>query len=233
MDALRLSLLLLVAFVPPIILAVRLRNAERHRREPWQGLARAFAWGALGAATLSIAAETALDRHLAGAALFWPVFPVTLVLVAPFVEEVTKALGLRFIHEKHPEPEDGYIYGGVVGLGFAATENTIYILSAFLVSGEQTAIATAMYRGIATVALHGAASAIAGYGLWRGRYERRLRSAFLGVFAAIALHVAYNALTRLTDRWATALAVTIAVVAYMRIMRRVRILDERGAAPRV
>lgn len=230
MNGLEAALLLLIAFVPPTILAIRLRNAERRRREPWQSVSRAFAWGATLAATISIVLESTLDRALGGAALFPPLLPVTLVLIAPFIEEIAKALGLGVIRDDDPEPEDGYIYGGAIGLGFAATENTIYILSALLTSGQDLAMATALYRGIATVALHGAASAVAGHGVWWARYGGRPLALWTGLASAIALHVAYNALSAVALGWATLAAAALALVAYMRIMRRVRVLDESGPA---
>lgn len=227
MDALQLLLLVGVALAPPLILAIRLRNAERHRREPWRVLWRAFAWGALGAALLAILVEDALDARLRDARVWG--LSVTIVLVAPVVEELAKMLGLRFIRDREPEPEDGYIYGGAVGLGFAATENVIYILSAALFVGETAVFQTALYRGIATVALHGAASSIAGHGVWRARYGGRVAWAFWGIGIAIALHVAYNALSTMALGWATLAAAAVAVLAYLRMMRRVAVLDDAGA----
>lgn len=226
MDALQLVLLLAAALAPPVILSIRLRNVERHRPEPWRVLWRAFAWGATLGAALAIAAETWLDARFAGAAVIGTGLSVSIVLVAPIVEELAKTLGLRVIRDPAAEPEDGYIYGGAVGLGFAATENTIYILAAFVLSGQETAFATALYRGVATVALHGAASAIAGHGIWRARAEGRMAWAAWGLLAAIALHVSYNALAALTSGWATLAAAGMALVAYLRIVRRVRVLDE-------
>lgn len=225
MDAPTVLALVLLALTPPFILAFRLRNAELHRREPWLVLSRAFAWGASVAAILSIVMERTLDARLAGASIFLPAFSVTVVLVAPLVEELSKALGLRLIRDPLPEVEDGYIYGGAVGLGFAATENVIYVLSALAVGGQDVAATTALYRGIATVALHGAASAVAGHGIWRARYGHGRWWAYWGVGAAVVMHVSYNALAVLALPWATLAAVALALVMYMRMMRRVRVLD--------
>lgn len=244
MDGATLVLLLLVALAPPFILAIRLRNAERSRREPWRILWRAFLWGATGAAFLSILAETAIQRALGGASLLHPALLLSVVLVAPVIEETLKLLGLRAIEDRDPEPEDGLIYGGAVGLGFAAAENTLYILSAFLAGGQDLAVATALYRGIATVALHGAASALAGYGLWearyggrawasprlRRRYGRRLAPAVWGLAAAIGVHGLYNGVSRFSGAFATLGAAALAVVAFLAIIRRVQVLDERGPA---
>ena len=48
------------------------------------------------------------------------------VIIAPIIEELSKALGLRLIKNQIFELEDGLIYGAVAGFGFAATENLIY-----------------------------------------------------------------------------------------------------------
>lgn len=228
---LRLVLLFLIALAPPVILAIRLRNAEDTRPEPWRVLASAFLWGATLAAALAIFVQTTLDDRFRAVLIPGTALSLLTVVIAPFSEELAKALGLRLIDDKHPEPEDGYIYGGAVGLGFAATENTIYILSAYLVGGEQLASTTALYRGIATVALHGAASAIAGHGIWRARYGGEGYGwALWGVGAAFLLHVGYNALAATQLGWATLAAAGIAVVAYLRMIRRVRVLDSLGKA---
>lgn len=229
-GVLEITLLLAVALAPPLVLSIRLRNAERHRREPWRVLWRAFGWGAFVAAALAIIIESALEPAFRGETIFYAAFTISIVLVAPLVEELAKALGLRLIDDRNPEPEDGYIYGGAVGLGFAATENMFYILSAFLFGSQEIAFATALYRGIATVALHGAASALAGYGIWRARYGGPRIAALWGILAAIGLHVLYNGLAATSRPWATLAAAAIALVAYLRIMRRIAVLDDAGAA---
>lgn len=246
MDPLQLLLLFAVALAPPVILSYRLRNAERYRPEPYRVLAQAFAWGAFLAAAIAIVAQYALLKYFGASWFFDARLTIMVVLVAPIVEELAKALGLRLIRDDHPEPEDGYIYGGAVGLGFAATENAIYIMYALALAGEDSAIATALYRGVATVALHGAASAVAGHGIWRARYGGPVAKrgadvaaatwghswwALWGIAAAIGLHIAYNALSALSLPWATLLAAGVAVVAYLRMMVRVRALDETGTPP--
>lgn len=224
-DLVTLSILLVIAFVPPVILAVRLRNAESRRREPWRALVRAFLWGAVPAAFLAIAIEVALDPHFATYSPLLALFPVTTVVLAPVIEEVAKGLGLLWVRDEDPEPADGFVYGGAAGLGFAATENVVYILSAFLLGGEDIAMRTALYRGIATVALHGACTAIVGYGIWRARYQGRILTAVASLVLATALHIGYNALASLAIGWSTLAAAGLALVAYLAMMRRVAVLD--------
>jgi RsiW-degrading membrane proteinase PrsW (M82 family) len=118
-----------------------------------------------------------------------------------------------------------------VGIGFAATENVIYILSALVTSSEDVVFATALYRGVATVALHAAASAVAGRGIWRARYGGSRRWAVGGVLAAIMMHMIYNGLAVLSVVWATLVAASFAVIVYMGMKRRVAALDAVLQAP--
>jgi RsiW-degrading membrane proteinase PrsW (M82 family) len=224
-----LALLLAVSFIPPLLLAIRIRNAERARREPWRMVRRAFLWGALGAAVVAIFAEEVLTQSFAGEPLLFGVIPALTVVLAPAIEEVAKALGLLGIVDNDPEPEDGLVYGAVVGLGFAATENVFYIGGAFLLGGSDLAIVTALYRSVATVALHAAATALTGYGVWASRYHVVQGSWLGGLVAAVLLHGLYNAVASVDAAWATLAALVLAVVAFSRLLRRIRHLDALGA----
>ena len=237
-------LLILAAFVPTLFFALRLRNAERHRREPWQALAKAFLWGAFGATLLAVLLECLLfpflgeeeqpllpegtDAGVEGT-LLAGALTLSAVVVAPLVEELTKALGMKFVRDEDPEPEDGAIYGGMMGLGFAGTETAFYIMIAYALGGIEVAAATALVRGIATVALHGAATAISGHGYWEARYGRR-RGAFAGaLLLAMLFHGLYNALASIDGLYALAGAVLLALAVWGWVRRRVRRLDRKGA----
>lgn len=225
-DLLAVLGVLVVAFVAPLLLVLRLRGLEDHRPEPWRRVVRAFVWGATGAILIAVVVETAfLDMPLAGLGAGI----VSLVLVAPVVEEVAKALGLVFVRDEDPEPEDGFIYGGVAGLGFAATENVLYALTALSLGGIGASAATLVYRSVATVALHAAASAWAGYGLWQQR-----RTGLPGIFipfliGAVLLHALFNLLTSFGIVLSTLAAVGVAVLGYRRVEKRVRRLDAAAA----
>lgn len=221
-------LVLLLAFLPPVVLAISLRNAERHRREPWRAVLSAFAWGGTFAVLLALLSGWALSPYFDGLVL--GVLPLSTVLLAPLTEEIAKAAGLFFIPDADPEPEDGYVYGGAAGLGFAATENVLYIAFALVTSGEDVAIVTALYRGIVTVALHGGVSAIAGAAIWQARYSGRDGAVFRGLLVAMAIHAAYNASVVALPALAALVAGAAAVYVWWRVRRRVRQLDREGAA---
>lgn len=209
------GLLLLVTFLPPLLFAVWLRNAERSRREPWGRVARAFLWGAVIAVLFSVLAEQFLAPGLSMA--------VISIVVAPVVEETSKALGLFAIRDSRPAPVNGIVYGGAIGLGFAATENLLYVGGAYLTQGPEVAAWTAAFRGLATVSLHASTTAFVGYAVWRLRFgPRRVVAFFLAPFAfglAIVAHAAYNTLATLEQ---ALLALGLGVLLFAWTLSRVR-----------
>lgn len=221
-PAVLVAVVFLVSLLAPVLFLVKLRNAERRRREPWGAVLLAFAWGALGATTLAYVGEV----HGMGISPF-PVavygLPVLTVLVAPLIEEGAKALGLAFIRDKDPEPHDGYVYGAAVGLGFAFSENLLYVGTAYVLAGEEAALMVAVFRGVATVCLHGAATALTGYAVWRLKYGWNPLPLLLYFPLAVALHAAYNALASLAALGAALAAALLAVLVYRRVFRRVRL----------
>lgn len=220
------AVVLTISFLAPLFFLVRLRNAERRRREPWRAVLGAFLWGAAGAAPLAFLLNTFL-----GASGKFPAtvagLPYLAIVLAPLVEETLKALGIAFIHDKDPERHDGYIYGAAAGLGFAFTENLYYAGVVYVLGGVEAAIATAIFRAIATVSLHAATSALVGYALWRLKYGSNPFPMLLYLPVAVALHAAYNALASLALGGAALAAALLAVLVYRRILRQVR-LDGSG-----
>lgn len=215
------AVVFLVSLLAPLVFLASIRNAERRRREPWRAVLLAFAWGALGATTLAYFTEV----YVMGVSPFPATvygLPALAVVVAPLVEEVAKLLGLVALRDKDPEPHDGFIYGAAVGLGFAFVENLYYVGATYLVAGEQAALAVAIFRGIAAVCLHGAASALAGYGLWRLKYGWNPIPLLILLPLAVALHAAYNALASLALAGSVLGAAVLAVVVYRHVLKRVR-----------
>lgn len=213
---------LLGSFVPAALWLAFFYTRDRYDREPKGLILRLFLIGAVpvavAAGLLNSAAEAAL-----GAALI----PV---LVAPLVEETLKFAAVAVVTARHPafdEPIDGMIYGSTLGLGFAATENVLYLFGAYLgvtPAGVQMAGCVglsclgqvAFVRGVGSVALHALATGIAGYFLAQGVARRRPWSvAVPAVLAAAVVHALWNALFFL----ALALPVGIYVVLAGRSLR--------------
>lgn len=220
--ALLVAAVFVVSLLAPLLFLVRIRNAERRRREPWRAVLLAFAWGAFGATALAYVGEVYVmgtDPFPAG--LYG--LPILTVVIAPLVEEAAKGLGIAFIRDEDPERHDGYIYGAAAGLGFAFVENLYYAGATFLIAGQDAAFAVALFRGIATVCLHGAATAYTGYGLWRLKYGGNPFPLLVCFPLAVALHAAYNALASIAQAGAALAALLLAVFVYRRIVKRVRV----------
>lgn len=220
-STLVIGVVFVVSLLAPFFFLARIRNAERRRREPWAWVLFAFLWGAVGAVALAYVGEV----YVLGISPFPATIyglPALAVVVAPLVEEAAKALGLAFVKDRDPERHDGYIYGAAAGLGFAFTENLYYVGATYLVAGRDAALVLAVFRGIATVCLHGAATALVGYGLWRLRYGGNPFPLVFWLPVAVALHAAYNALASLADTAAALAAAILAVLVYRRVVRRVR-----------
>ncbi|MGH8794804.1 MAG: PrsW family intramembrane metalloprotease [Stackebrandtia sp.] len=112
----------------------------RHNRTPLSYLAFSFAWGACVSTSVSLAVNTFAAARLAdldwdGASpseqFEWPEL-ITAVGVAPIVEEVTKFLGpllllLWMRRRRLVNFTEIVVYFGLSALGFAMTENILYL----------------------------------------------------------------------------------------------------------
>jgi protease PrsW len=120
------------AFVPAFLMAVFVYWLDRFEKEPLILLGVAFIWGAVVAAGGAFVINTLLGIGvylLTGSGKVADL--ATASLVAPFVEEGLKGSALLLIllafRSEFDSILDGIIYAGITALGFAATENVLYI----------------------------------------------------------------------------------------------------------
>ena len=103
---------------------------DRYEPEPPRLLAWAFLWGATGATLIALVVNTTGQAVVGGAfgAAVGQLYGGS--LSAPFVEEIVKAAVLyaiyRWRRHEFDGVLDGIVYAGMVGLGFAFTENVLY-----------------------------------------------------------------------------------------------------------
>jgi protease PrsW len=128
-----LSWALLIAYGLPLFLAIYL--LDLYEREPLSLVIGALVWGAVAATALSAVANDGWG--LVVARLGGPVFAAewTAALTAPFVEETLKAVGVLLIYliarDEMDDMMDGFVYGAMVGLGFAIVEDVFYFVAIF------------------------------------------------------------------------------------------------------
>jgi RsiW-degrading membrane proteinase PrsW (M82 family) len=187
---------------------------DRHEKEPFHLLAVTFLWGAVPAAVLAVVLDVMIDlplQALGDAAAEWR----SAHLLAPVIEESVKGaavlmLALRARREFNGVL-DGIVYGAVVGLGFALTENFFAYMTAFATGSAASGLLIVTLRGIVFGLNHPLFSALPGAGLgWALTHGSRWRAAVpvACLFGAIALHVAHNALAAgaLSAWWSVPLA---------------------------
>jgi RsiW-degrading membrane proteinase PrsW (M82 family) len=195
-DALVFALVILaVAFLPSLYYLVRARNWERYGREPYRRLMMCFGYGAVVAIIISIFFEWFILGNLDNFERIYELGDESFlgaVLVAPVVEESVKAFGLVFVTVYLLREEDGMVYGIAIGLGFAATENMFYELSA-LSAGVEVYLITAVLRTVSSTILHATATGVSGLGVGKAVVRKQpLFYALPYLLVAIVMHAAFN-----------------------------------------
>jgi RsiW-degrading membrane proteinase PrsW (M82 family) len=219
---------------------------NRFRAEPARWLLTALVWGALVATYVALRLNGWLasdlgDRHGATAR--------SAVFVAPWVEETCKGAIIFAIawwrrHDFNGVVA-GIVYGGLVGIGFAFTENVAYYGQLFqhvhdLQNNNGAAIAAVrslfLWRGVAAPFIHPMFTIMTGIGVGIAARHRhtgvRILAPVVGFCAAVLLHMGYNTAASFAVGKAltavylgllvpTLLAVTVVVAALSSHQRRV------------
>lgn len=126
--------------------------------------------------------------------------PEGLVLVTAWaaIEEMIKLGAIYFVALKSKycdEPVDMIIYMITVALGFAAIENSMFLLGPLLDGEVMTTILTGNLRYIGATLLHVAASSAIGIAIGLSFYKNKFLktvSATIGIATAIVLHTLFN-----------------------------------------
>lgn len=222
-------LLVLFAFIPPLLYMVWFRSAERQEREPWGQVLRAFGWGAVIGVIVAVILSVILAIVLLEGGLFafrhtfteldraieetldLPLF-LLIVVIAPLAEEVAKGLGVIRVRRHINEMEDGIVYGASAGLGFAATENLLYGAVAAATAGLGASLVLIGVRSFSSALLHASATSAFGYGV--------ARSAILGkslaplYLLAVFMHGVFNFFAGLGELFRDALGEGAALLGF-------------------
>lgn len=205
------SLMITYAVVQTLVLLLAIRFLDPYEREPLAAVAAMALWGAVGATTVSAVANVS----------FRDLLPPDVVEVfgsaiyAPAVEEVAKGVALvafllisarargRLGIPNFEGVTDGIVYGAAIGLGFAFTEDVLYLLLGASEGGLEQGFVTYLSRrdffGIGMLH-HAIYSAVFGVGLglatWRSGIVARTVLPVAGLVSAVALHTLNNGLVQ-------------------------------------
>jgi RsiW-degrading membrane proteinase PrsW (M82 family) len=223
-DGTALGILLALAFLPPLAFALWVRAHEKTEREPLRAVLGMFVYGGTLGVVIALALILLFDYSIGvepgGLTL------LSLVVIAPVLEELAKGLGLGLMRRRISEIEDGIVYGAAIGLGFAATENLLYGLEALQSSGFERAAVTIGFRVVSSVLLHAGSTALLGYGYALMRLRGRGVVFLLPYYLlAVLQHSLYNYLVGGQLLWSFAAAVAMVLVVTGLLRRQIRRLD--------
>lgn len=198
-----LGVLVISAFALPLVFMVWIRNTARFGPEPWHLVLRAFFWGAFFSVIITVlvsliflailgnveSLKEYVARRWGNAEVF-----IGAVIVAPFVEEAAKALGVRPGRPATQLWTDGLVYGAAAGLGFSATENLLNgVIALYSEGGGPTAsIAVIAIRSFSSSFLHASATAVTGYGIAKTWLTHRSWAFLPFYLVAVIMHGSFN-----------------------------------------
>lgn len=194
---------LFFGFVPMFLFAYILYWLDRYEKEPLPLLIGVFMWGVVVAA--------------GGAYLLNTLFGITVFSVtgseaasdlatgsisAPFVEEGLKGMAVLlvflFFRREFDSILDGIIYAGIAALGFAATENVLYIWRGYTADGWSGLFTLVFIRVILVGWQHPFYTAFTGIGLAISRMNRsclvKVIAPMIGLGFAMFTHSFHNTL---------------------------------------
>jgi RsiW-degrading membrane proteinase PrsW (M82 family) len=193
---------LFFGFVPMFLFAAFVYWLDRYEKEPKALLGAAFFWGVMIAAGGAFIINTAFGY---GIYIFTGSETAaetgTASIVAPIVEEFLKGMAVAIVffifYKEFDSILDGIIYGGMVGLGFAATENTLYIYrNGYLDGGWNGLFVLAFIRVILVGWMHAFFTAFTGIGFAIARTSKivfiRFIAPIIGLGIAISVHAFHN-----------------------------------------
>lgn len=193
-----------LALVQLVVFLLLIRFLDLYEREPLSVLAIMAAWGAIGAGILSTVGNEAVAGLLSskveaafGSAISGPLVEESakgLALVAAFV--ISHWAFERFGWLEFEGVTDGIVYGAAVGLGFAFTEDLLYLFEEGLKEYRDRIdligvgqLGHAVYTGTFGAGL--------GLATWSRGWPARIGFPIIGLGIAMLMHAAHNGLTNL------------------------------------
>lgn len=201
-DASAFLTTLTFAFVPAFLMAAFIYWLDRYEKEPLILLGAAFFWGAIVAAGAAYLINTVFGLGIYMLTGSGDVASqATSALIAPFVEEGLKGLAVLIVflafRREFDSILDGIIYAGITALGFAATENVLYIYDhGYLQSGWEGLWQLVFIRDLIVAWQHPFFTAFTGVGLATARLNKniavKLIAPVTGYLAAVTAHAVHN-----------------------------------------
>jgi RsiW-degrading membrane proteinase PrsW (M82 family) len=199
----------LLSFIPALIYVMILYWLDRYEKEPKILVGAVFLWGAIVAAGAAYILNTVF-----GIGIYLLTESETLAdiatgsFVAPVTEEVLKGFAVLIVfllfYKEFDSILDGIVYAGVTALGFAATENVLYLYEhGFLEDGWEGLWFMFFLRVIFGAWNHVSYTAFTGVGLAITRLSKscvvKTIAPVGGLLLAMFIHFIHNTLSEFVE----------------------------------
>lgn len=198
-----------LSFVPALFYALLVYRLDPYEKEPALLVGGVFAWGAGVAVVGAIVAQLLLTGAV-GAVTGSPAAADLLgtTLFAPLTEESLKGLAVLLVflllYREFDSVLDGIVYSATAALGFAATENVLYLWDAYGKEGAEGLVSLFLLRVVMGAWDHPFYTAFIGIALAVSRLDRRVALRWLapplGWAAAVTFHSLHNSLAEAAGR---------------------------------
>ena len=181
--------LLMLAMAPVFLIILFIFIKDKYEKEPKRLLLYNFLLGAIVSIIITTLLYVIIDiplplkNHESVFEQFIKAF-----FVVGLTEEFSKYVIIRFYaqpHKEFNEPFDGIVYAVMVSMGFAATENLMYVL--------QGGMEVGIIRAFTAVPAHATFAILMGYFMGKAKFSKnKMVLNLTGLFLAVLFHGAYD-----------------------------------------
>lgn len=181
--------LIIMALAPIATIVAYIYFKDKYEKEPTKLLIISFLLGAIVSVIITTIFYIFFNSFLPleDKLSVWEQFKQAFFVVG-FSEELSKYLIVLLFAQRHKEfnePFDGIVYAVMVSMGFAATENIMYVL--------QHGASTALLRAFTAVPAHATFGILMGYFMGMAKFKpNKLFLNLCGLLLAIVFHGAYD-----------------------------------------
>lgn len=181
--------LLLAAIAPVFIIIIYIYLKDKYEKEPKRLLLKTFLLGAIVSIIITTILNLVFDFFLPLPDDFSVLQQfIKAFFVVALTEEFSKYIIVRFYAQPKNafnEPFDGIVYAVMVSLGFAFTENIMYVF--------QGGLEVALLRAFTAVPAHATFGILMGYFMGKAKFNgKRIADNLIGLALAILFHGAYD-----------------------------------------
>ena len=200
-----------IALAPILFFAIIIYKRDKYDKEPIGKIVKYYLLGITFSLIVFVTEKNMISVNIENG-LFRKIY-ISFIAVA-LVEEFSKwaVLNVFLIKEQNfNERLDGVIYSIMLSLGFASTENIIYILS----ESKFLVYRLGLLRGITSIPAHIVFGIIMGYYISKSKFSESkiesLKNKLKSLLIPIVMHGVFDFILMIEERWSTILFIVYVV----------------------